>query len=146
MFYFPTGLSEEWSDEPAGVLLLHCATHASTGGASLEAAASPPAHSRRSNQEIVQMKWCVGGKWSLSPCWPLKRAVFSGSVGPGHLFSMQVCRKWAFLPSALAYQSPFFISIKALNGNFPAKLKFNIFVAFWKCICCPSAFLSKDAG
>lgn len=99
-----------------------------TGGTSLEAAASPPAHSRLTVS--IQSRHCANEKvWrenqALSPCWALKRAVFSGSDGPGHLFSTHMCRKWAFLPPALAYQSPLFISIKGPNGNFSAKQKSN---------------------
>lgn len=149
MFYFPTRLSEEWSDEPSGTLLLHCATHAVQVArvwrqqrVHLLTAVSQC----RSNQDAVQMKSVWRENQSLSLSRALKRAVFSGSDGPGHLFSTHMCRKWAFLPPALAYQSPLFISIKGLNSNFPAKQKSNIplFVAFWRCICCPSAFLHKD--
>lgn len=101
-----------------------------TGGTSLQSTCSQQSHSddlikALCNEKSVQRE-------NQSPCWSLKCADFSGSVGPAHLFLGHMCRKWGFLPPALAYQSPLFISIKGENGNFPTKQKscVSLYVVF----------------
>lgn len=117
-----------------------------------EAAASPPAHSRLTVS--IQSRGCAnekvcGGKIRpslLAGLWSV--LFFQVQVGPD-IFSLCICAGSGLsYPLHLHIKAHFFISIKGLNGNFPAKQKSNVplFVAFWRCICCPSAFLHKDAS
>lgn len=115
MFYFPARLCKEWSDEPAGALLLHCATHAVQVArvwrqrrVHLLTAVSQC----RSNQDAVETKKCVEGK-SVPLSFPGFEACFFQARLVPDIFYLCICAG-----SGLSY--PLHLHIKA-KFLFPSK-------------------------